>query len=106
MNTIDLTPLLQAVVSLAVTLITAKVIPWIAGKTTGEQRKNLSMLIRTLVFAAEQVYGSGCGSEKLLYVKEKLREHGYTVDIAAIEAAVHEMNEKQKNGKEEKNEYI
>lgn len=57
--------------------------------------------IRTLVFAAEQVYGNGHGREKLVYVKDKLTEHGYTVDIAAIEAAVHEMNKNINNGKEE-----
>jgi hypothetical protein len=40
------------------------------------------------VFAAEQIYGSGWGKDKLHYVEARLMERGYTVDIDLIEATV------------------
>lgn len=48
--------------------------------------------IRILVYAAEQIYGAGEGSTKLQYVEEELGKRGLTVDAAAIEATVREMN--------------
>lgn len=48
--------------------------------------------IRILVYAAEQIYGAGKGSTKLQYVEEELDKRGLTVDAAAIEATVREMN--------------
>lgn len=48
-----------------------------------------------LVFAAEQLYGSGKGATKLDYVVDELEARGITVDLSAIEAAVREMNLEQ-----------
>lgn len=93
MNGIDITPLMQAVVSVAAAVIAWKVIPWIAGKTSLEQQEALRALSRTLVLAAEQVYGSGRGREKLSYVESELKKRGYRVDMAAIEASVMEMSQ-------------
>lgn len=45
-----------------------------------------------LVYAAEQLYGSGKGTAKLQYVQDGLESRGLSVDIPAIEAAVREMN--------------
>ena len=87
---IDLTPIFQAVIALLAALITYRLIPWIKSKTTNEQKSALRALIRTLVFAAEQVYGEGQGHEKLNYVQQKLAQAGYFVDVAEIEAAVGE----------------
>lgn len=87
---IDFTPILQAVIALLAALITYKLIPWIKTKTSAQQQQNLTTLIRVLVFAAEQLYGAGNGQEKLEYVCEQLREQGYEVNLAAIEAAVFE----------------
>lgn len=95
MRGIDLTPLVQAVISLAVALITAKVIPWITSKTTRQQQDALLVVVRMLVSAAEQIYGSGQGCEKMVFVKSQLEKHGYTIDPAAIEAAVREMTLEQ-----------
>lgn len=86
---IDLTPILQAVIALIGALITWKVIPWIQARTTKEQRANIQAVINTLVFAAEQLYGAGEGAKKLDYVCERLKEKGYKVDRAEIEAAVY-----------------
>ena len=88
---IDLTDIIQAVIALIVALITYKVIPWIKAKTTESQQAILMATVRTLVYAAEQLYGAGKGDEKLQYVKQKLEEKGFDVDIDAIEAAVKEI---------------
>ena len=90
--TIDLTPILQAVIGLIAALITIKVIPWIKARTTAEQQALLLATTKTLVFAAEQSYGAGGGKDKLMYVKGKLAEKGFSVDIDVIEAMVKEMN--------------
>ena len=89
---IDLTPLLQAVIALAATIITLKVIPWVKAHTTAQQQALLKSTTEILVRAAEQLYGSDKGQEKLAYVSDELVRRGYQVDTAAIEAAVHSMN--------------
>lgn len=89
---IDLTPILQAVIALLAAFITYKLVPWLKSKTTAQQQANLLTTVRVLVFAAEQVYGAGNGAQKLAYVEEQLKGKGYALDVAAIEAAVREMN--------------
>ena len=85
---INLTPIFQAIIVLIATLITYKLVPWIKSKTTAQQQANLSAIVKTLVFAAEQLYGANQGAEKLQYVKERLLEKGYEIDIPEIESAV------------------
>ena len=87
---IDLTPIFQAVIALLAALVTYKLIPWIKSKTTAEQQALLTATVRTLVYAAEQLYGAGKGTEKLDYVIKELEARGFTADRAAIEAAVAE----------------
>ena len=88
---VDLTPLLQAVVSLAVTLITAFLIPWIRAKYTYEQRQRIAAAYQTVVYAAEQMFGAGMGEEKLEWAIKQLGAKGFTVDRTAIEAEVKKM---------------
>ena len=85
---INLTPIVQAIITLLAALVTYKLVPWIKSKTSAQQQENLNALIKTLVFAAEQIYGANSGKEKLQYVKEHLLKKGYDIDIAAIEGAV------------------
>lgn len=87
---IDLTPIIQAVIALLAALVTYKLVPWIKARTTAEQQAMLGAMVRTLVYAAEQLYGAGHGAEKLDYVIGELRERGFEADRAAIEAAVRE----------------
>lgn len=89
LNTIDLTPILQAVIALLAAIITAKLIPWIKSKTTAQQQSALMTTVHILVYAAEQIYGAGKGEEKLDYVCNQLRERGYEVNRAEIEATVY-----------------
>lgn len=88
---IDLTPVFQALIALLATIITVKVIPWIKARTTAQQQDLLAATTKVIVYAAEQLYGSGMGETKLIYVEEELRKRGYTIDRAAIEAAVREL---------------
>lgn len=87
---IDLTPIVQALIALMAALVTCKLIPWIKARTTNEQQVFLAATVRTLVYAAEQLYGTGKGSAKLDYVEAELKARGFALDRAAIEAAVRE----------------
>ena len=97
-SAIDLTPVLQAVITLLAALITYRLIPWIRARTTEQQQANLSAMASTLVYAAEQLFGANSGTDKLNYVTDILRKRGYDVDsqevLATIEAAVHQMQPK------------
>ena len=85
---IDLTPLVQAVASLAMSLITAFLIPWIRTKYSGEQQRLIAAAVKTAVCAAEQLFGAGAGEKKLQWAVDQLAEKGLRVDRAAIEAEV------------------
>ena len=87
---IDLTTIINAIIALIAAIITYKVIPWIKAKTTNEQQNMLRAAVKTLVFAAEQIYGAGKGSEKLDFVVKQLEKQGFTVNHLEIEAAVGE----------------
>lgn len=87
---VNLTPIFEAIIALVAALVTYKLIPWIKAHTTAEQQVVISAVVKTLVFAAEQVYGAGNGSAKLDYVAKGLEERGYAVDRAVIEATIKE----------------
>lgn len=93
---IDFTPILEAVATLAVALITTFVVPYIKSKTTKEQQSQINAWVKIAVTAAEQVYnGPGQGDKKKTYVLTWLAGHGIAVDEdkldAMIEAAVYEL---------------
>ena len=88
---IDLTPILETIIALIAALVTYKLIPWLKARTTESQQAILMATVRTLVYAAEQLYGAGKGKEKFAYVRQKLQEKGFDVDVDAIEAAVKEI---------------
>lgn len=87
---IDLTPIINAIIALIAAIISVKVIPWIKAKTTNEQQAMLRAAVKTLVFAAEQIYGAGRGEDKLDFVVKQLEKQGFTADRVEIEAAVGE----------------
>ena len=91
MSPIDLTPIFQAVIALLAALITARLIPWIKAHTTTQQRANMTMLVNTLVYAAEQLYSTQAIPDRMQWVRGELLKRGYTVDAAEIEAAVKQM---------------
>ncbi|NLG57592.1 MAG: holin [Clostridiales bacterium] len=88
---IDLTPIFQAIIALLSGLITYKLIPWIKARTTAQQQDMLRAATSVAVYAAEQIYGAGHGKDKLLYVKGRLADKGFDIDIDEIEAAVRDL---------------
>lgn len=93
----DLTPIIEAVAALTGVVITCILVPFIRSKTTAEQQKEINAWVKIAVSAAEQIFkGSGRGEEKKQYVIAWLKERGFTVDEAEldalIEAAVYELN--------------
>lgn len=94
----DLTPIIEAVAALTGVVITCILVPFIRSKTTAEQQKEINAWVKIAVSAAEQIFkGSGHGEEKKQYVIAWLKERGFTVDEAEldalIEAAVYELNQ-------------
>ena len=75
------------------------VIPVAKEKLDENQMEFLRIAVKTAVYAAEKIYGSKQGQEKLAYVIRILAEQGYVVDSnniednirVLIEAAVKEL---------------
>ena len=85
---IDLTQIILAVITLIGALITRYVIPWIKNKLTDHQYEVFNGLIKTGVYAAEQLYTSEQWREKKQYVVDLLKENGYTVDTTSVDALI------------------
>ena len=97
MNTIDITPIINAAIALIGAAVSVFLIPWIKSKTTAEQRKELIAWAKIGVAAAEHIYvGQGRGDEKKQYVLEFLKSKGFDLNEEsvnnAIEAAVKQLN--------------
>lgn len=91
MNNVNLTPILQAVIGLLAAMVTYWIIPWIRSKTTESQQNIIKAVIRSAVYAAEQIIGSGNGPAKMALVKKWLEDQGIEVDTEEIEAIVYEQ---------------
>ena len=88
----NLTPILEAVIALAVAIITVFVIPWINSKTTAQDREELLKWVDIAVAAAQQLFHHMDGAQRLDYALGILESKGFDVDdsavINAVEAAV------------------
>lgn len=94
--TFDLTPVLGAVITLVITIMTAIVIPYIKKKIGDEKYAEIERWVGVAVQAAEQLFaGSGRGAEKLAFVEEFLASKGFKIDAMSlrnlIEAAVYNL---------------
>lgn len=98
----DVTPIINAVIALLAAIVTAFLVPWIKGKTTEQERETLLKWVEISVAAAEQLFESTEGPDKLRYVMDFLENKGYSVDTEetrnAIEAAVIILHNKLKAG--------
>ena len=97
MNTIDITPIVNATLALIGAGVSVFLIPWLKKQTTEAQRKELTAWVKIGVAAAEQLYvGQGRGDEKKQYVLEFLKSKGFDLNEEsvnnAIEAAVKQLN--------------
>lgn len=88
----DLTPVINALIAVVATLITAFVIPWIKRNTTQKDREEMLKWVEIAVMAAQQLYHQLDGDKRKEYVRNFLNAKGYDVASAevdnAIEAAV------------------
>jgi len=89
--TIDLTQIILAIITLIVAIITRYLIPWIKGKLDDRKYSVFLGLVRTSVYAAEQLFTSEQWKEKKQYVVNLLKENGYTVDTTAVDAEIEAM---------------
>lgn len=95
---IDLTPILNALITLLGLLLTTFLIPWIKLKVNTEKLEQVKKWTSVGVKAAEMIYKeSGMGEAKKKYVRKFLESKGYKLDIdtvdALIEATVREMQQ-------------
>lgn len=100
--TYDLTPVFQALLALAASLVSALLLPYIRSRTSAAQQQELWGWVRIAVSAAEQLYnGSGRGEEKKAYVLDWLQKRGFRLDAetldALVEAAVRQLKEPLEN---------
>lgn len=86
--TIDLTQIILAIITLIGAVISRYLIPWIKTKLTDHQYEVFNGLVRTGVFAAEQIFTSEQWKEKKQYVVDLLKENGYTVDTTSVDALI------------------
>lgn len=90
--TIDLTPILQALIALFAALITGYLVPWLKNKVSETKVNNALTYIKIAVQAAEQMFlGAGRGKEKLQYVQSYLETKGFSIDLEMIESTVNEL---------------
>ena len=93
----DFTPILQVLVGLVFTIITALLAPYVKGEISCQRFERMRMLVRVAVRAAEQIFSEeGSGARKKSYVRRCLKCAGYKLDPqiadALIECAVNTMN--------------
>lgn len=96
MNEFDITPYIVGVLGLFVMFLSTWLIPMIKSKTTLAQQEIIQAGANIVVYAAEQLFGTKKGEEKLAYATERLQErlkkYGIKIDNSAlrpyIEAAV------------------
>lgn len=96
----DLTPIVNAVITLIAAIVTTFLIPWIKSKIDAAKLAQIVEWVGIAVRAAEQIYNeSGMGEKKKQYVLNFLADKGFTLDLnsinAMIEAAVKELNIEQ-----------
>lgn len=92
----DITKIIESVITLAVAIITAFVIPYIKGKMNANQLAILKVWVNVAVQAAEQLFSTEQGKEKKEYVEKFIAEKGFVVDYDSlnnlIESAVLELH--------------
>lgn len=96
----DLTPIVNAVITLIAAIVTTFLIPWIKSKIDAAKLAQIVEWVGIAVRAAEQIYNeSGMGEKKKQYVLDFLEDKGFTLDPnsinAMIEAAVKNLNIEQ-----------
>lgn len=99
MKSIDITPIIEALIGLVSLIITGFLIPLLKQKLTNEKREKLRSWVGIAVAAAEQLMKNKSGIEKKEYVVSFLLSKGLVFDIdevtAMIESEVYKLGAKQ-----------
>ena len=99
-TTIDITPLIEVLLTLLGAIIARYAVPYFKAMLTNAQQEHVREMVHIAVYAAEKLYGSGYGQEKLNYAVEILKAHGIVLDKerlnAYIDEAIKEMEQSSK----------
>lgn len=98
METIDLTGLVSAIITLVVVVITTFLVPYLKTKIDENNFAEMYSWVQIAVSAAEMIYsGPGRGEEKKNYVTQYIESKGYKIDMESInvliESAVLELQQ-------------
>lgn len=85
---IDITPIIEALIGVAVTAITVFLIPWLRERFGNEKLAKAQGWVQIAVLAAEKLYGAGNGDQKLEYAEAFLAQHKIKLDTAELIALV------------------
>lgn len=89
---IDLTPIINAGITLISLVLVAFLVPWIKSKLTAQQTESLIKWAEIAAAAAQQLYWDMDGETRKQHALELLAEKGYDINSAevqnALEAAV------------------
>ena len=88
MKSIDITPIIEALIALVSLTITGFLIPYLKQKLGNEKREKLRSWVSIAVKAAEQLYGSEKGLEKKEYVVSFLLSKGLVFDVDEVTAMI------------------
>lgn len=87
---IDLTPLIQAIISVISLAVSAFLIPYLKRKINAAKLEEIQGWVKKAVEAAEVIFpDSGLGDSKLIYVKGFLESKGYTINEKELEVLIH-----------------
>lgn len=109
MTNIDITPIIELIITLLGAVITIMVIPWLKSKIDSNQWQTLQDWAKVGVSAAEVLFkGTKLGKDKLAYVTKYLNDmcekHNYHFDEVtvrqAIENAWKNMTDREKSQKD------
>ena len=92
-NLVDITPIIEIVITLLGTIVTIVVVPWLKSKLDSNQWNNLNEYAVVFVKTAEMIFrGTNLGKDKKKWVIEKLtaiaEEHHLKFSADAIESAI------------------
>jgi len=82
---LELTEILNGVITLAMALVSAFLIPWLREKCSVQQLERLILWADIAVAAAEQLYDDLDGEKKRQYVLDFLNRRGCKLDEEAVE---------------------
>ena len=84
----DLTKIIVAIIGLIHAVLVTFIIPVLKNKYSEQQLLKANKIIKTFVYAADQLFTREQGEEKKQWVRDKLVLAGYDVDLDEIDAQI------------------